>query len=119
MSIPRLFASSITRAASRPHITRVVVNNNKFATGRIRIAAMSTISEVITKDHRELEQYYNEVINSDDVDHQTRFGNQFTWELARHSVAEELLVYPAMEKYVGKEGHEHAEKDSKQHHQVR
>lgn len=79
---------------------------------------MSTISDVIIKDHRELESYYNEVINSDDVDHKTRFGNQFTWELARHSVAEELLIYPAMEKYIGKEGHEHAEKDRQQHHQV-
>lgn len=79
---------------------------------------MSTISEAIIKDHRELESYYNEVINSDDVDHKTRFGNQFTWELARHSVAEELLVYPAMEKYIGKEGHAHAEKDRQQHHQV-
>ncbi len=80
---------------------------------------MSTISEVITADHRELEKCYNEVINSDDVDHKTRYGNQFTWELARHSVAEELLVYPAMEKYIGgKEGHDHAEKDRKQHHQV-
>lgn len=79
---------------------------------------MSTISDAITKDHRELEKCYNEVINSDDVDHKTRYGNQFTWELARHSVAEELLVYPAMEKYIGKEGHDHAEKDRKQHHQV-
>lgn len=80
---------------------------------------MSTISDVIIKDHRELESYYNEIINSDDVDHKTRFGNQFTWELARHSVAEELLIYPAMEKYIGKEGHAHAEKDRQQHHQVR
>ena len=53
-----------------------------------------------------------------DVDHQTRYGNQFTWELARHSVAEELLVYPAMEKYMGEEGKRHAEHDRKEHHKV-
>jgi len=115
---PRFFTSSITRAALKPQITRVVVNN-KFASGRACVAAMSTISDAITTDHRELEKYYNEVINSDDVDHKTRYGNQFTWELARHSVAEELLVYPAMEKYIGKEGHDHAEKDRKQHHQIK
>jgi len=80
---------------------------------------MSTISDVIIKDHRELERYYNEVINSKSVDHQTRYGNQFTWELARHSVAEELIVYPAMEKYMGEEGHGHAEKDRKEHHRVK
>ncbi|KAI5462810.1 HHE domain-containing protein [Mariannaea sp. PMI_226] len=79
---------------------------------------MSSISDAITKDHRELEQYYNEVINSHDMDHQERFGNQFTWELARHSVGEELIVYPAFEKYMGSKGHEMAESDRKEHHKV-
>lgn len=82
-------------------------------------AAMSTISAAITKDHRELEEYYKEVVdNPNDHDHQQRFGNQFTWELARHSVGEELVVYPALEKYLGKEGKEMAESDRKEHHTV-
>ncbi|KAG9250957.1 HHE domain-containing protein [Emericellopsis atlantica] len=80
---------------------------------------MSTISSAIAKDHRELEQYYNEVINSTNHDHQQRYGNQFTWELARHSVGEELVVYPAFEKYLGAKGKEMAESDRKDHHQVK
>jgi len=84
-----------------------------------RIAAMSTISESITKDHRELGTYYNEIINSNDLDHQERYGNQFTWELARHSVGEELIVYPAFEKYLGSKGHDMAESDRKEHHRVK
>ncbi|KAL2163826.1 hypothetical protein VTH06DRAFT_5885 [Thermothelomyces fergusii] len=80
---------------------------------------MSTISDAITKDHRELEQCYNEIINSNDHDHQARFGNQFTWELARHSVAEELIVYPAFEKHMGDRGHQMAESDRKDHHRVK
>ncbi|KAM0482353.1 hypothetical protein ACHAPX_002870 [Trichoderma viride] len=77
---------------------------------------MSTISDAITKDHREIEQYYNEVINNpNDQDHQTRYGNQFVWELARHSVGEELVVYPAMEKYLGPKGKDMAESDRKDH----
>jgi hemerythrin superfamily protein len=79
---------------------------------------MSTISDAIIKDHRELEQYYKEVTNSSDHDHQQRFGNQFTWELARHSVAEELIVYPAFERHMGQEGHSMAEHDRKEHHRV-
>jgi hemerythrin superfamily protein len=79
---------------------------------------MSTITDAITKDHRELEQYYNEVVNSSDLDHQQRYGNQFTWELARHSVGEELIVYPAFEKYISREGKAMAEKDRKEHHEV-
>lgn len=89
------------------------------STLRSSVANMSTISEAITKDHRELEQYYNEVINSDDHDHQQRFGNQFTWELARHSVAEELIVYPAFGKNMGEKGEQMAESDRKEHHRVK
>merc|ERR1711988_1539992 len=81
--------------------------------------AMSTISSAITKDHRELEQYYNEIVNSTNHDHQQRYGNQFTWELARHSVGEELVVYPAFEKYLGSKGKDMAESDRKEHHQVK
>ena len=84
-----------------------------------RLATMSTISDAITKDHRELEEYYNEVINNpNNHDHQIRYGNQFTWELARHSIGEELVVYPAMEKFLGDEGKQKAEKDRKEHHAV-
>jgi hemerythrin superfamily protein len=79
---------------------------------------MSSISDAIVKDHRELEQYYKEVVNSADLDHQERFGNQFIWELARHSVGEELVVYPAFEKYLGSKGNEMAEDDRKEHHRV-
>jgi len=80
---------------------------------------MSTITDAITKDHREIEQYCSEVVNSSDLDHQQRYGNQFTWELARHSIAEEPTVYPAFEKYLGDEGKAKAEKDRKQHHEVK
>ena len=76
------------------------------------------MTEAITSDHRDLEKYYNTIVNSKDADEQERYGNQFTWELARHSVAEELIVYPAMEKYMGEAGKAHADKDRQQHHQV-
>src|SRR5690348_587812 len=59
---------------------------------------MSRIIDVIKEDHRELEKYYNNIMNAKDDDEATRWQNQFTWELARHSIAEELVVYPAFEK---------------------
>ena len=80
---------------------------------------MASITEAITNDHRELEHCYNEVIqNRGDHDHQQRFGNQFTWELARHSIGEELIVYPAFERYLGAKGKQMAEEDRREHHQV-
>ncbi|KAJ5550330.1 hypothetical protein N7461_005028 [Penicillium sp. DV-2018c] len=61
---------------------------------------MVRISEAIEDDHRKLATYYNIIVNSSDEDEQTRFQNQFTWELVRHAVAEELVVFPAIEKHV-------------------
>ncbi|CAI6031142.1 unnamed protein product [Clonostachys chloroleuca] len=84
------------------------------------IAAMSTISRAVIEDHRELEQFYNEVVsNGGNADHQQRYGNQFVWELARHSVGEELVLYPAMERHLGAKGKEMADHDRKEHHEVK
>ncbi|KAF1915877.1 hypothetical protein BDU57DRAFT_594730 [Ampelomyces quisqualis] len=103
------------RAAARPQVVRIPFRSS-FAITR----SASTISEAITNDHRELKKYYDEIVNNpDNIDHQTRYGNQFIWELARHSVAEELLIYPAMEKYLGKMGKEHADHDRAEHHEVK
>jgi hemerythrin-like domain-containing protein len=78
---------------------------------------MATVTEKITHDHRELEEYYNNIINATDNDTKARWQNQFTWELARHSIAEELVVYPAMEKSVPN-GKDMAEKDRSEHRSV-
>lgn len=75
---------------------------------------MVRIIDAVRKDHKELESYCNKIVTSEDADEQTRFQNQFTWELARHSVGEELVVYPAMKKYL-RDG----EKDREQHRTVR
>ncbi|KAJ4308704.1 hypothetical protein N0V94_009239 [Neodidymelliopsis sp. IMI 364377] len=113
----RTFVLPIAKAASKPQVARIAVNARAFSVSQW--VSAPALSEAITTDHRELEKYYKEIINSKDIDHQTRYGNQFTWELARHSVAEELIVYPAMEKYMGEEGKAHAEKDRKHHHTLK
>jgi hypothetical protein len=79
---------------------------------------MSRISDAIKKDHRELEQYYKNIINAKDSDEATRWQNQFTWELARHSIGEELVVYPVFEKLLGQEGKQMADKDRADHQTV-
>jgi hemerythrin superfamily protein len=114
MFAARTLVTPVVRAVIRPQVVRITVNSRLAS-----IRAASTISDAITKDHRELKEYYDEIVNNpDNIDHQTRYGNQFTWELARHSVAEELLVYPALEKYLGDKGKEHADQDRKEHHKV-
>lgn len=81
-------------------------------------AAMSTISEAIKKDHEEIKEYANNIRAATDDDTKTRWQNQFTWELARHSIGEELVVYPAFAKHLGAKGQEMAEKDRAEHQSV-
>lgn len=76
------------------------------------------VSEPIIHDHRELEQQYNNILSAKNADEKERWQNQFTWELARHSIAEEIVVYPLLEKYVTS-GEYMAQKDRDQHNKVR
>jgi len=80
---------------------------------------MSSIVDVITKDHREIETYYENILNAKDNDEATRWQNQFVWELARHSIGEELVVYPAFEKLLGEKGKQMANKDREEHQEVK
>lgn len=79
---------------------------------------MTKVSEHIIRDHRELEADKDRIFNASSDDEQIRWRNQFTWELARHSIAEELVVYPAMEKHVPN-GREMADKDRAEHLRVK
>ncbi|KAI0486175.1 hypothetical protein F4859DRAFT_511176 [Xylaria cf. heliscus] len=73
------------------------------------------VSEAIREDHRQLKDYYNRAVNSTDPDEQERYGNAFIWELARHSIAEEIVVYPAFEREIQDDGPSIADKDRAQH----
>lgn len=61
---------------------------------------MDRIANIIRADHRELALCYRRIVDAADEDEQTRHQNQFTWELARHLVGEELVLFPAIEKNV-------------------
>lgn len=76
------------------------------------------ISTAIREDHKQLKEYYQRVTSSKDPDEQERYGNAFIWELARHSIAEEIVVYPALEREI-QDGQGVADKDRAQHQGVR
>lgn len=66
----------------------------------VSVARLRSVSDVMKQDHRELEQCYDHITNARTNDEKTRYQNQFVWELARHSVGKELVVYPALEENV-------------------
>lgn len=75
---------------------------------------MAKISDTIKNDHRELEGWYDKIINPTNEDEQVRAQNQFVWELARHSIGEEIVVYPALEKHL-ENGKKLADRDRQEH----
>ena len=75
------------------------------------------VIEVLEHDHREVEEMFSELESlrgaSTEEDKQRRkdLTEQVTIELVRHSVAEEVLVYPKVEAQVSKEEVEHAREE--------
>lgn len=106
-----MFVRSLRTAHPRQLLSPIV---QKRGVATSPIAMAPGITDAIKKDHREIESYYEKIINSSDKDEQTRYQNLFTWELARHSIGEELVVYPVFEKLLTG-GVEMANKDRKEH----
>jgi hemerythrin superfamily protein len=75
------------------------------------------VIEVLEHDHREVEQMFGELESlrgtaTDEArERRKELADQVTIELVRHSVAEEVLVYPKVEDKVGAEEVEHARKE--------
>src|SRR5215216_3612280 len=75
------------------------------------------VIEVLEHDHREVEQMFAELeslrgASTDEAKSRRKdLADQVTIELVRHSVAEEVLVYPVVEKKVSAEEAEHAREE--------
>ena len=75
------------------------------------------VIEVLEHDHREVEEMFTELeslkgADSDEAKARRKeLADRVTIELVRHSVAEEVLVYPQVEKKISAEEAEHARKE--------
>jgi hemerythrin superfamily protein len=77
-------------------------------------ATQRDVIDVLTQDHREVEQMFSELETlrgrTDDASKERRGDliDQVIFELVRHSVAEEVAVYPKVQEKVSAEEAEHA-----------
>src|SRR5215210_858093 len=75
------------------------------------------VIEILEHDHREVEEMFAELeslrgaTSEDDKERRKELTEDVTIELVRHSVAEEVLVYPKVEDKVSKEEAEHAREE--------
>lgn len=71
------------------------------------------ITELI-KDHREVEEYFDSFARADDPDEKSRIARDIISEIVRHSVAEEVWLYPTARKVLP-DGDEIAEREIAEH----
>jgi len=84
--------------------------------------SQKTLFEAIKEDHEEMYEYHDEykrARSKGDAEAQGRWARQLTWEIARHAVGEEIVVYPLMEKHLGERGKELADHDRAEHQNVK
>jgi len=79
-----------------------------------------SLTDAIKEDHQEMYEYHEYYKKSaGDADAQARWANQLRWEIARHAVGEEIIVYPLMEKHLGAEGLKLTDHDREEHQHVK
>ncbi|KAI0795074.1 hypothetical protein C8Q75DRAFT_712265 [Abortiporus biennis] len=80
--------------------------------------SQKTLFKAIKEDHEEMYEYHDQYKSArerDDTDAQARWSNQLRWEIARHAVGEEIIVYPLMEEHLGEKGLKLADHDRAEH----
>jgi hemerythrin superfamily protein len=75
------------------------------------------VVEVLTHDHREVEEMFGELTGATDPEERRRIVDDITIELIRHAVAEEMYVYPAVRRHVP-DGDAIADKEISDHSEI-
>lgn len=75
------------------------------------------VVDVLSTDHREVEELITQIISSTDATQRRESADQMVAELVRHSVAEEMFVYPAMRDHLA-DGEKAVEHDVEEHKQL-
>lgn len=90
--------------------------NRKMTTPNI---SPDSIESKVKEDHGEIFCWYDKYLAlKSNPDEQKKWMNQLIWEIARHSVAEEIVLYPVFEDKLPN-GKELADENRRQHDQVK
>jgi hemerythrin superfamily protein len=81
------------------------------------MTAMHDVVDVLTTDHREATELVSEILTTGDPERRRDLADSLIAELVRHSVAEEMYVYPAMRDHLPN-GAEAVEHDTEEHKQL-
>ncbi|MBZ0331209.1 hemerythrin domain-containing protein [Halomonas sp. ANAO-440] len=77
----------------------------------------SDVVDILTHDHREMEELLDQIQASPDAEQRRDLTDMLIAEVVRHAVAEEMYLYPVMEKRIPN-GTEEAEHDKEEHEEI-
>jgi hemerythrin-like domain-containing protein len=77
----------------------------------------SDVVDILTADHQEMMELLGQIEGTADAGQRRDLADTVIAEVMRHAVAEEMFVYPAMEKHVPN-GAEEVEHDKKEHDEI-
>lgn len=80
-------------------------------------ASTQDVVDILTLDHREMEELLDQIQQTTAADLRRDLTDTLIAEVMRHAVAEEMYVYPAMEKHIP-QGKEEADHDRDEHHEI-
>src|SRR5690606_26497882 len=75
------------------------------------------VVDILTTDHQEMLELIGQIKLSRDAGQRRDLADTVTAEVMRHAVAEEMYVYPAMQKHLPN-GDEEAEHDKQEHQEI-
>lgn len=85
-------------------------------------STLPPIEEQVVTDHKEINAFYDsyeDAVNRNNFGDANRWYHQLVWALARHNVAEELILYPMYEDKLGDWGKKRADDSRKEHLEVK
>ncbi|KAF9223111.1 hypothetical protein BS17DRAFT_782395 [Gyrodon lividus] len=111
-SVPRVCSTSSATALPRALLLRATMSST--------VTSSTPLRDAIVHDHQEMYEYHQHFQKHvGNTDAQKRWANQLAWEVARHAVAEEIIVYPLMEKHLGQAGKALADQDREDHQSIK
>ncbi|KAL2649338.1 hypothetical protein R1flu_017466 [Riccia fluitans] len=119
---PTLNMAGLTKAGpALSSRSSVGVQTRAQSTAQENKVSTDDIIDKIKHDHRELEQYFENYKNATKQGDETearKWFNQFVWEISRHSVSEELVMYPMLAS-LGDKGQQLADQSRADHHKIK
>lgn len=91
-------SGGISQEHSKQTMTDSTLNFMGTGLGEVFRSRNNPIDELIIMDHKDLRVFLQKFEQSSEFEEASKWLHQFIWEICRHSIAEEIILYPMLKK---------------------